>query len=70
MRFSFNEKVRLDIIRTFNMLAHIGGLAELGVVGYDTWTHPGYGYSGLMATVGYILVCKSIAWLVMSVEED
>ncbi|MBE7562703.1 hypothetical protein H7F10_07005 [Acidithiobacillus sp. HP-6] len=68
MNFNFNHRLREDIIRTFNVLAYAGGITQLGALAYNLFEHD-KGMSGFLAAIGYILVCKSIVWLVMACED-
>jgi len=65
---TFNKTVRQDIVKTFNTLAYVGGTTQLGVLAYNVFEH-GAGISGFFAALGYILVCKSIVWLVLAYED-
>ncbi|PKY11737.1 hypothetical protein B1757_02805 [Acidithiobacillus marinus] len=68
MNFTFNHRLRNDIIRTFNVLAYAGGTTQLGAVAYNLWVHD-KGMAGFLAAIGYILVCKSVVWLIMACED-
>ncbi|MBU2738709.1 hypothetical protein [Acidithiobacillus concretivorus] len=68
MNFSFNKRVREDIIHTFNVLAYAGGFTQLGVLAYNFFEHD-KGISGFFAAIGYILVCKSVVWLIKACED-